>query len=274
MKDNKLFAVDMPEDALCDCGANAETQFVIASSKKKANQQAKEAQKARDAGGNSPNVACGECIARKIVDQGLIIAELMKVKHTEIKLMRVTFDVKCCAEGCGKPLPFGTWAHFHQDSGLAICVECGAKRGWTDKARATSSVKMLELKEDIKALRKRYRVEAEGLYLLEEKVDLHQVAENYIELERQITGAIAKLESYLNSVATPQEKVILQSLEKEIHELQDIALEIKKEFDARLFLLDKAERQRKMVQKIFADSDAEREAEAERQAEEAEVQSQ
>ena len=41
--------------------------------------------------------------------------------------------------------------------------------------------------------------------------------------------------------------------------------------DNKLFAVDKAERQRKMVQKIFEDSDAESEAEAERQAEEAEV---
>ena len=267
LRDNKLFAVDMPEDAVCDCGAPAEVQFVITSSKKEAKVLAKEVQRARDLGSKASDVVCGLCVAQRISEKGLIVAEIMK--FSPIKLDRVTFDTVCV--DCAKKLPFGTYVHFHVDSGQAICVECGAKRGWTDKARATSSVKMLELKEDIKALRKPYRVEAEGLYLLVEKVDLHQVAENYVELERQITGAIAKLESYLNSVATPQEKVILQSLEKEIHELQDIALAIKKEFDARLFLLDKAERQRKMVQKIFEDSDAESEAEAERQAEEAEV---
>ena len=267
LPDNKLFAVDMPKGSFCDCGRQAETQYVITTGKGEAKRLAVEARKARSLGSKAPDVACCLCIANRIVAKGLIVAEIMK--YSPIKLDRVTLDTKCV--DCGKLLPFGTYAHFHMESGLAVCVECGAKRGWTDKARATSTVKLLELKEDIKALRKRYKIEAEGLYLLEEKVDLHQLAESYKELEKQILGAVDKLESYLNAVATPEEKVIQQSLEREIHGLQDLALEISNEFKARLFLLDKAERTQKMVQKIFESADAENEAEAERNAEKAEV---
>ena len=252
LPDNKLFAVDMPKGSFCDCGRQAEIQFVITTGKGEAKRLAAEAKKARSLGSKASDVVCGLCVAKMIADRGLFVSEVMK--HSPIKLERVTDDTVCL--DCQKPLPYGTYAHFHADSGQAICVECGARRGWTDKARATSSVKLLELKADITALRKRYKIEAEGLYLLEEKVDLHQLAESYIELEKRINGAIAKLESYLNAVATPEEKVILKSLEREINALQDLALEISNEFKARLFLLDKAERQRKMVEKIFESADA------------------
>ena len=259
LPDTKLFAVDMGKDAFCDCGRQAETQFVITTGKGEAQRLGVEARKARKLKSKAPDVVCGLCVADMIAAKGLFVSEVLK--YSPIKLDRVTFDLKCL--DCGKPLPFGTYAHFHADSGQAICVGCGVKRGWTDKARANSTVKMLELREDIKALRKRYKIEAEGLYLLEEKVDLHQLAESYIELEKQILGAVSKLESYLQAVATPQEKAILEGLEREIHGLQDLALEISNEFKSRLFLLDKAERNRKMVQKIFETADAETEEELE-----------
>jgi hypothetical protein len=242
----------MGKGSCCDCGKLAETQFVITYSKVEAKRLALEAKKARALGSKAPDVVCGLCVAKAIAAKGLFVSEVLK--YSPIKLDRVTLDLDCL--DCGKLLPFGTYAYFHADSGKTICVECGVKRGWTDKARATSSVKLLELKADIVACRKRFKIESEGLYLLEEKVDLHQLAESYIELEKRILGAVDKLESYLNAVATPEEKVILQSLEKEVQGLQDLALEISNEFKARLFLLDKAERQRKMVEKIFESADA------------------
>lgn len=261
LPDNKLFAMDMPKGSFCDCGRQAETQFVITSGKGEAKRLVAEAKKARSLGSKAPDVVCGLCVAKAIAEKGLYVSGVLK--YSPIKLDRVTFDAKCL--DCAKSLPYGTYAHCHE-SGQTICIECGAKRGWTDKARATSAVKLLELKADITSLRKRYKIEAQGLYLLEEKVDLHQLAESYIELEKRITGAIAKLESYLNAVATSEEKALLEVLEKEINELQDLALEISNEFKSRLFLLDKAERSRKMVEKIFETADAEWEEDQQRQA--------
>ena len=240
----------MPKGSFCDCGKQAETQFVITTGKGEAKRLAREASKARSIGSKAPDVCCGLCIANKIVAKGLFVSEVLK--YSPIKLDRITFDGKCL--DCGKPLPFGTYAHCHE-SGNVICVECGIKRGWTDKARALATVKLMELKEDIKALRKRHKIEAEGLHLLEQKVDLHQVTQNYKAIELQVTTTISKLESYLNSVATDQEKAILQSLEMEIPQLQDLLLEIKKEFDTRLFLMDRAERKHKMVEKVMDSAD-------------------
>jgi hypothetical protein len=101
------------------------------------------------------------------------------------------------------------------------------------------------------------------LYLLEEKVDLHQLAQSYIELENKIVATISKLESYLNAVATGREKVILEGLEREINVLQDLAQEVSNAFKVRLLLLDEAERKHKIVKKIFDSADSAREAELE-----------
>jgi hypothetical protein len=258
LPDNKLFAVDMPKGSFCDCGKQAEIQYVITSGKGEAKRLAVEAKKARSIGSSTPGVCCGLCVSEVL-------------KHSSIKWERVTEDTKCL--DCGKSLPFGAWAHWHADSGQAICGDCGVHRGWTDKSLASLSVRLAELKADVVSVRKRYKIEVEGLYLLEEKVDLHQLAESYIELEKRINGAIAKLESYLNAVATSEEKCKLMILEKEINELQDLALEISNEFKSRLFLLDRAERNRKMIQKIFetVDADTEEELEKIRQAEAAQV---
>jgi valyl-tRNA synthetase len=137
----------------------------------------------------------------------------------------------------------------------AVCIECGAKRGWSDKALAVYNVKVAEAKLVLSALRKRTKIESQGLSLIEEKVSLHQIGENYNELERHIEGAIGKLESYLNAVATPEEKAVLQQLEQEIHKLQDLAFGIEKEIDTRLFWLDKNERKVKLTQKAMESDD-------------------
>jgi len=261
LPESKLFSVDMGKGACCDCGKQAETQFVITTGKGEAKRLAVEAKRARAVGSKASDVCCGLCIARGIEKRGLFVTEVLK--HSPIKLDRITFDGKCV--DCGKSLPFGTYAHCHE-SGNAICVECGVIRGWTDKARAMATVKLMEIKEDIKALRKRYKIEAEGLHLLEQKVDLHKVTANYQAIELQITTTIAKIESYfhaMGSMASAEEKAVLDSLSKELPQLQDLLLEIKKEFDTRLFLMDRAERTHKMVQKVIEQASAEFEDEQE-----------
>jgi hypothetical protein len=255
--ETKLYSVDMGKGACCDCGKQAETQFVIASGKGKAKKIAAEAKRARALGSKFSDVCCGLCIAKRIVDKQLFVTEVLK--HSPIKWERISISTFCL--DCKKPLHYGAWAHFHADSGQAICGDCGVHRGWTDKTLANLQVKTAEIKADIVSLRKRYKTEVEGLYLLEEKVDLHQLAQSYIELESKIVGIISKLESYLNAVATSEEKVILESLEREINVLQDLAQEVSNAFKVRLFLLDEAERKHKMVKKVFDSADAAKEEE-------------
>jgi uncharacterized protein YjhX (UPF0386 family) len=243
----------MGAKAVCDCGAATPIQFAIALSKKDATKLGKDVQATRARGDRSSDVVCGACMSRRISEKRLIVAEVLK--YSPIKLERVTFDTECV--DCTKKLPFGTYAHFHAESGQAICTACGTKRGWTEKDRAMHSVKMLELKEDIKALHKRYVVEAQGLHLLEEKVDLHQVAQLYIELESKVTTAVSRLNSYLlQGIALPQESKILQELARLIPDLLSMAAEIKRELTCGFSCWTRRATQ-KMLQKVFAESDAE-----------------
>ncbi|MGD6807571.1 MAG: hypothetical protein ACQCN4_11500 [Candidatus Bathyarchaeia archaeon] len=249
----KLFSVDMGKGACCDCGQLAETQFVLTSGKGEAKRLAVEAKRARALHSTASDVCCGQCIAKRIAAKGLFVTE--QLKYSPIKFERVTLDLKCL--DCGKEVKFGDWAHFHSETGTAICTVCGVKRGWTDKTIAQNTVKLLELKADLTAVRKRVKVESQGLFLIEEKVVLHQIGEGYNELEKQIEGAIARLQSYFNAIATPQEKEVLQGLEAEIRRLQDLAREIKQEFDARLFWLDKNEQKVKVAQRAMSDEELE-----------------
>jgi hypothetical protein len=253
--ETKLFSVDMGKGAFCDCGKQAETQFVISTGKGEAKRLAVEAKKARAANSTASDVCCGLCIAKRIAAKGLFITEMLK--YSPIKFERVTLDLPCL--DCSKPINFGDWAHFHSESSSAICVDCGAKRGWSDKAMASHNAKLQELKTELSALRKRVKVEAQGLYIIEEKIELHQIGENYKELEKQIEVAIAKLWDYFNSLATSEEKATLKGLEKEIRRLQNFALEIKREIDTRLFWLDKNEQRVKVTQGSMANDDEDQE---------------
>jgi hypothetical protein len=228
----------MGAKAVCSCGAAAPIQFTIACSKAEANELKESAVAARAQGEKVSNVACGVCISNLIAAERFVVSD--RLAGSPIKLDRVPFDTVCV--DCGGKIPFGQYAHFHADSGQAICTGCGAKRAWTEKDRAVHSVKMLEL---------------------------HQVAQLYIELESKVTAAVSRLNSYLlQGIASPEESRILQELARLIPDLLSMAAEIKREFDMRLFLLDKAERTQKMLQKVFAESDAETE-EAQRLAEHA-----
>jgi len=256
LSEPKLFSVDMP-GCDCDCGAPAETQYVIALNSKEAKKLAKEAAKARINGQSVPDVCCGECVAAKIASKGFFVSE--KLKQNSIKWERVTHDTVCL--DCGKQLSFGSWAHFHADSGQAICGDCGVNRGWSDKTLAKLRVQFAEVKQDIISVRKRYKIEVEGLHLLEQKVDLHLVTENYRAIELEITKMLSKLDSYFNTCVTSQEKAILQGLKDELPKLQDTLLAIKTEFDTRLFLMDRAERKHRIIEKVFEEAAAEIEEE-------------
>ncbi len=268
LRENRLFSVEMGKGAFCDCGRQAETQFVITSGKGEAKRLAAEAKTARKLGSKAADVCCSLCIAQCIVVKGLFVTELMK--YSPIKFDRVTFDVKCA--DCGRDLSFGTWAHFHAESGQAICVDCGAKRGWSDKSLAVNNVKQLELKAELSALRKRIKIEAQGLSLIEEKVDLCRFAESYNELEKQVLGAVAKLESYLNAVPCgSQEKAILQGLEREVQELHSLASTIKQEIATRLFWLEKVGKKNQIERTSLQDDDDELDKIRQADAAEAEV---
>ncbi len=230
-----LFSVSLGKDATCDCGQSAETQYVITTDAKTAKQLAANAKKARAAGERTPEVCCGTCVASRIALRGLFVTEVMK--HSPIKWERVTLDVNC--EDCEVLIPFGVQAHFHAASSRAICGLCGVKRGWSDSKVASDRVQAFELKETLAALRRRVGIEQLESSVIEGKKELHKIGEGYEDLEAGIAAAVSKLNSFFESLATPQEKLILQDLKSEVTRLQTLAQSIKEEFDARLFFLDK-----------------------------------
>ncbi len=231
----KLFSVAMGEDALCDCGQAAETQFVIATGVKEAKNQASQAKKARVAGERVSDVCCGVCVAQRIAQRGFFVTEVMK--HSPIKWERVTDDLKC--EDCGAPIPFGVQAHFHAASNRAICGPCGVRRGWSDSKVALDRVVAFELKETLAALRRMVAARQLELSVAEGKISLHKIGESYLELGGQIEAAVGRLNSFLEAVATPGERVLLEEFKGEIIRLQTFALSVKEEYDTRLFFLEK-----------------------------------
>lgn len=160
----------------------------------------------------------------------------------EVKLMRLPINTKCADKDCGKPLPFGTWAHYVKDSKEAICIECGAKRGWTDKDRANNIIKKLELQEDVKALREHKKRLSKEVFLMQERVDLHRFGERILDLEKQSINIMAQVQSYFQHCATPEEKVSLQRVCDELQGNTELQKEIREQLESRLFLLERAER--------------------------------
>ncbi len=160
----------------------------------------------------------------------------------EVKLMRLPINTKCAEKKCGKDLLFGTWAHYIKDSGKAICVECGVKRGWSSKDRAKQIIKKLELQEDIKALRDHKKRLTKQLYLMQERVDLLHLGELILDLQKKVVALMGKVQSYLESCATPEEKTILKQVNEALQESVALQKEIREKLESRLFLLERAER--------------------------------
>jgi len=163
-----------------------------------------------------------------------------------IKLMRSPIDTHC--GDCEKELPFGIWVYYQTDSGDAVCVECGVKKGWTSKQRVNQIVTALELKEDIKALRKQSKIEADGLVMLKDKIDLYRLGERDPELEQQITKLISVVEDYLRQCASVPEKEGLSKVFKSIEECQGLQKEIRDQIESRLFLMDRRAAKKKKAQ--------------------------
>ncbi|MCW4024955.1 MAG: hypothetical protein NWF01_07975 [Candidatus Bathyarchaeota archaeon] len=256
----KLYSVSMGAGAKCDCGKEAETQFVLTTGKGEAKRLAAEAKRARAVGSKTLEVCCGQCVAKKIADAQFFVTE--ELRYHPIKWERIPDDLEC--RDCKKKLPFGSWAHYHADTNSAICDECGVNRGWTDKNVASTNVKALELKKLLAALRKRVKVESEGLSLVQQQVVLHEIGAKYGELEKQIMVAMSRLERYLTAdLGTPEDKTTMRELEAAVYRLQDLACSIQREISTRLFWLDKRKRENDTTQQILEEDEADEQRRAE-----------
>jgi hypothetical protein len=153
-----------------------------------------------------------------------------------VKLMRCPIDTHC---SCGFEISFGAWCYYNQKTMEALCIECSVKRGWSPKDRVTQLVTLLELREDVKALRSQKKIESDGLMLLREKVDLHRLGERDLELEGQITKVLSVVTDYLQHCASVPEKEGLPKVFEVIKDTQNLQREIREFIENRMFLLDR-----------------------------------
>jgi len=160
-----------------------------------------------------------------------------------LKLIRLPIDTTC--EDCDKKLPFGAWGYYHEQTQTAICPDCGTERGWSSKERVNGIIKKLELQEDIKALKKQRKVEADALYLLREQIDLHRLGERDLEVEQKIVEMTNLIQDYLRSFGSPEEKKLFQQVQESVRNSQDLQKEIRSAVQSRLFLLERFEQERK-----------------------------
>ncbi len=185
--------------------------------------------------------------------------------NNEIKFTRVPIKNAVCGD-CKRPVSWGVWAHYQESTGEVVCQSCGLKRGWQEKDIANYILKKRELQEDLKALRSRIKIEGDALYLLTEKVDLTRFGERYLDLERQIHKSLDSVQSFIEKVATPEEKTALRKVYDVTDETRQVQKEIKEELDMRLFLIQRAERKKKHLEKIIDVEEERKTAEEEDQA--------
>jgi len=161
-----------------------------------------------------------------------------------VKLIRLPIDTTC--EDCDKKLPFGAWGYYHEQTQTAICPDCGTERGWSSKERVNGIIKKLELQEDIKALKKQRKIEADALYLVREQIDLHRLGERDIEVEKQIVDMTNLVQDYLRNCGNSvEERKLFEQVQQSVRDAQDLQKEIRNAVQSRLFLLERFEQERR-----------------------------
>lgn len=172
-----------------------------------------------------------------------------------VKLMRSPIDTHC--GDCEKELPFGIWVYYNTDSGDAVCVECGVKKGWTSKQRVTQIVTALELREDIKALRKQSKAEADALVMLQDKIDLYRLGERDPDLEQEIMKLMRVVEDYLKQCGSVNEKEGLAQVFDAIKDCQALQKEIREQIESRWVMMDRRAAKKKKAQAAIPPAEVE-----------------
>ena len=168
-----------------------------------------------------------------------------------IKLMRSPVDTECL--DCGESVDFGVYTHFNGETGEAICIECGVKRGWTDKARVKQLIKKLELQTDIKALVGFRTIELRTLNQLKTKIQIYKLAEKHHDLEQKVLVVLETVTAYLKQCGDAQEKEFFEKMFDALHDVQDLQNVVQREVENRLYMVDRSElRERRKKKKVVA----------------------
>lgn len=171
-----------------------------------------------------------------------------------IKLMRCPIDTECL--DCGESINFGVYAHFNSETGEAICIDCGVKRGWTDKERVKMLIKKLELSTDIKALIGFRKIELRTLNQIKTKIQIYKLAEKHRDLEQKVHVVLETVTAYLKQCGGDQEKDFFEKMFESLREVQDLQNVVQREVEDRLYMVDRAElRERQKKKEVVAKSE-------------------
>lgn len=163
-----------------------------------------------------------------------------------IKLMRIPINTNCAEPECHKKIKMGAYAYFMPETNDTICIECGTKNGWTSKQRATMIIQELEIREDIKALRKQRQIDSNDLLHIKEQADLFKLEMREYDLHKQAINLIALIDDYLKKCGSaPAEKAMFEKAVKAIQDSINLQKEVKQEISTRLFLLERVGLKRK-----------------------------
>lgn len=154
-----------------------------------------------------------------------------------IKLMRSPIDTNCL--DCRISLAFGIWIYYNAETGDAICIKCGSKRGWSSKQRVKNLIKKLELQEDIRTLRSQRKLELEKLLVQRREISIIDLAARDVEIEQQILDLMDSAKDYLSHVGSPEERSALEGLFKEIRKNQELQKEIREIIHTREFFIER-----------------------------------
>ena len=188
-----------------------------------------------------------------------------------IKLMRIPINTNCADPKCNKHINMGAYAYFLPETNDTICIECGTKRCWTSKQRANLIVQELEIREDLKALKKQRKIDSEDLLHLKEQIDLYKLELREFAIEKQAIKLITLIDDYLKNVGSPAEKALFDKAVKTIEECRDLQKEVKEQVDARLFMLDRTALLRKrkaLIPSPLNDEEEQQEEETQKEEEE------
>lgn len=169
-----------------------------------------------------------------------------------VKLMRCPIDTNCANPKCPNDLPFGVWVYYNSKSSEALCIECGIKRGWMSKQRVKQLIRRRELQEDIKALGKQRKIEADTLVLLMEKIDLHRLGERDLDLEKQIVKLMKTVQDYLKHCGTPKEKEALDKVFDVIRQTQELQRDVRSHVQNELYRIERKDSRIKKKQPVLA----------------------
>jgi len=160
--------------------------------------------------------------------------------------MRIPINTNCADSERNKKINMGAYAYFMPDTNDTICIECGTKRGWTSKQRATQIIQELEIREDIKALRKQRQIDSNELLHIKEQTDLFKLEMREYDLHKHAIGLINLIDDYLKKCGSaPAEKAMFEKAVKTIQDSINLQKDVKQEISMRLFLLERAGVKRK-----------------------------